>query len=835
MSSPLSWFRKHQKAMMIVFGVLLMVSFLIVPVLLDSMGNSGGGYNEDDERNETAVTWNGGSLTGYELQDMMVAQNQMVNFLDALERAAKSGDPDATSRATFPIQHVTSEAAMTRTLLMAQRAQEIGLVVSDEALYRHLSLTCDEMIPFDQGGPSEFRVEFASFIENRMSFPAMMNSLRTELLAAEFRQLSRSGLANVTPAQAFNHHNRLHRTVKIDTYPVKVDDFLAKVEDEPTDKELRALLDDGKKRFPNSDNSQPGFRQPGRIGIQYLKAELATFIDAAMKDITDEQIQAEREEAAKRKEEAKKKADEDLKGVEDAANKANEDSETEDGDDSKKESSESTDTKKGDEEEKTTPEREKDEDDSAESEDDSATPEDGSEASEDADDSDSKDDSEEKDDPDSESEESEETDDDIRRRLAHKPATEKMKAAIEAAQAELEDEDLEMTMLYIEWEIDQPKEMPRFDFIQMVKQAKKVEFDFDKFAAKHGLVFEEIEPRTGEELREHEIADAEEYDSDSGSTKRFMEMVFSEAKPFTPQSIISIPDDYLFWKTEVIENYVPDLGSGSLTEQAAQFDADMVLKDLGSRFENRLGKGEKWLEAPDGSQYFVAPTKSGKDCEVYKWDGKEKKTQSELVATLPSLYYDDPNLIEVLISVVKAWRISQATKLASKAADEYADQARKAKDKSLREVLEVLGKEVPEEPSEFKWLTQGSGGGGFGAMPMMSNVPNVENPSADFMKLAYSLRKGEIGVAVNGTNDVYYVIQCVDDGFAGDLQDRFVSSKAMFGQIPRQQLMQWFPPYGIPPSEFPSQMEVEILQREWLEELESDMKLVWKRDPQGLR
>ena len=231
----------------------------------------------------------------------------------------------------------------------------------------------------------------------------------------------------------------------------------------------------------------------------------------------------------------------------------------------------------------------------------------------------------------------------------------------------------------------------------------------------------------------------------------------------------------------------------------------------------------------------MAPTKSGKDCEVYKWDGKEKKTQSELVATLPSLYYDDPNLIEVLISVVKAWRISQATKLASKAADEYADQARKAKDKSLREVLEVLGKEVPEEPSEFKWLTQGSGGGGFGAMPMMSNVPNVENPSADFMKLAYSLRKGEIGVAVNGTNDVYYVIQCVDDGFAGDLQDRFVSSKAMFGQIPRQQLMQWFPPYGIPPSEFPSQMEVEILQREWLEELESDMKLVWKRDPQGLR
>ena len=54
----LRWFRKHQKVMLVVFGVVLMAVFGLGSVI--SMMPAGGGGQRSDEINEVVAKWNGG-------------------------------------------------------------------------------------------------------------------------------------------------------------------------------------------------------------------------------------------------------------------------------------------------------------------------------------------------------------------------------------------------------------------------------------------------------------------------------------------------------------------------------------------------------------------------------------------------------------------------------------------------------------------------------------------------------------------------------------------------------------------------------------------------------
>src|SRR5690606_19166320 len=105
----------------------------------------------------------------------------------------------------------------------------------------------------------------------RMSDAQFFEQMKTELLAQHMRYLLRTGIYVLPPSEAFVYFERLNRESQIESFPVKVDDFLAKVTTEPSEKEIKELFEKYKEQIDDPDFPEPGFRVPRKIAIQYVK------------------------------------------------------------------------------------------------------------------------------------------------------------------------------------------------------------------------------------------------------------------------------------------------------------------------------------------------------------------------------------------------------------------------------------------------------------------------------------------------------------------------------------------------------------------------------------
>ncbi len=110
-------------------------------------------------------------------------------------------------------------------------------------------------------------------------------------------------------------------------------------------------------------------------------------------------------------------------------------------------------------------------------------------------------------------------------------------------------------------------------------------------------------------------------------------------------------------------------------------------------------------------------------------------------------------------TVLKAWKLVQARTLAEKEAQRLADEAKKSGD-SLKKTFGGDDKLKVLAPAPFSWLTSGS-------LPLgsereslrLSTVEGVDLPGETFMKTVFSLEDGQVGVARNQPETVYYVVR----------------------------------------------------------------------------
>ena len=279
MSSPLSIFRKYQKLLMAIFGVGLMIAFTV----------SSGAVNEfisgsrGTPTTQPVVRLKTGDLKENDLQNMrysrMLLQNFMrnVNYL-AMERGAQPkswlGIPDADD-----------EQSLLQTLLLSNKAREMGMVVTDESIIHYLEAYSEGKI--QQG-------EFAGLLNNisqgRMSQNQFFNAMRNELLALRFMELFQRGVDPLPPATSWELYQRLYRQVSIEAIAFDANNFLSKVP-EPTEPEIAALFEEGKDRYPLPSEAEPGFKRRKKVALQYVKADLQPFLDQEKAKITDQAIQ----------------------------------------------------------------------------------------------------------------------------------------------------------------------------------------------------------------------------------------------------------------------------------------------------------------------------------------------------------------------------------------------------------------------------------------------------------------------------------------------------------------------------------------------------------------
>ncbi|HEY3394369.1 MAG TPA: hypothetical protein VGK58_16770 [Lacipirellulaceae bacterium] len=311
MASPFRIFRKYMKTLMVIFGVMIMFVFVVLDPMAAYLGGgrvaSDGGSRRD--ANDVAVTWDGGSLTNDELEQL-VSQRQILNsFLRNVEyeggmAAVQAGvEPDAlqlrVTRLGGPSTREDGvERSVVQTKLFADAAREVGMQVSDDAIVAYLEelgrrrVSPDRMSAMlkQMGGGRGIPVQY------------VLDALREEMLAHTYLNGHFYSFGTATPEQRYDDWLRVNDRVVIEAAPVPAESFLVDVP-EPKPGELAEFFEKHRDREPMPDfeffpgggqmefpSPTPGFRIPRKIDVQFIEANYDEFLAKVESQVTEEEI-----------------------------------------------------------------------------------------------------------------------------------------------------------------------------------------------------------------------------------------------------------------------------------------------------------------------------------------------------------------------------------------------------------------------------------------------------------------------------------------------------------------------------------------------------------------
>jgi len=302
MSNPLSMFRKHQYIFLVVFGVMLMVAFIVLPPLDDYLRTSRGPGGSGDT---VVVRWRGGQLRESEVQRLRDMHRMAVSYLYAVvgETQRREGTPRGVNQDRFGqvvdpgIPSNMSDEHLVHTHLLASKGEAMGMVVSDEAIAEFLEQLSDETIQ-----AQEMSGIFKEALGGTYSIQQLLNQLRIELMAQRVRSMAEAGLyvapyGTVPPVQAWDYFKRLNRRAKIEAVALDVKDYVDQVAS-PTEAQLKTLYDEGKNRFSYLQSPEPGFHVRRKAAFQFVRVDFNKFLEEEKEKITitDEAIEKHYEE-----------------------------------------------------------------------------------------------------------------------------------------------------------------------------------------------------------------------------------------------------------------------------------------------------------------------------------------------------------------------------------------------------------------------------------------------------------------------------------------------------------------------------------------------------------
>lgn len=683
------------------------------------------------------------------------------------------------------------EAEAVETMVLSERAKQMGLVVTDEMINDLI-----KQLSGDTLSPEELKAIIDSLQAQRsVSVPKLFEALRTELLASKYRDLFAQSLSDIPPAQRYEYFTRLNRRAKPEVMSLAVADFIGQVPD-PSDAELKEFYEKYKNRFEDPTSPEPGFKEPKRATFQYFKASVDELTEKLKPEVTDEEIKKYYEENKQNFIATSFDDPAATPGATDAKPEA-------------KEGEAPAEEKPAAEGAAETPAEPNTEDKPAETPAAEEKPADEAPAA-----------------PEGAAEE--------------KPAETPAPAAetpAESPQADIRsDREIRgagQTFRLVSTAALQDE--PAADAKEQTPPAPEApaEAPQEKPAEEPAAPAAELTPSEEKPAEEKPTTPAEEKPAEGQPAE-----TPAETPATTPGDEIvkepPVPETTQYEPLEKVQDTIRDtLASQKAAEKLSdQFDElsakmrrytddyDIYTTEKGTNpkaqapvplnfAELAKGKDVVGLELTSVTPLQAAREDIGKSFRVIAGQSGGTRTvpftdfayadalplyKSEITQDNESNFYQFwktaeepayvPPLDQVRDKVVRAWKMIKARELARKRAEEYAEQAR-----SLNKPLAELFGKQPElkvaELAPFSWLTLGNVPAESGGLPQMSEVTGLDQAGPEFMKTVFSLQPGGLGVAMNVPEDTVYVIRIIDfepsqeelrDEFARENPERYLSA-----------------------------------------------------------
>ncbi len=304
MATPFTVFRKYTGVMMVVLCALLIFSFVIA----DSIGNWGDSQAAATARAQNAVVhWKGGSLNERQIEEAIrhrrvLAEFQRQVYILGTRDAMAAGAGDLPLRIR-PLQLPDSyqqgvERDVVQTKIFAQRAQEAGMVVSDEMVIDYL-----RGLGRDRVSNSQMRTIMSGMqvgAGRRATIKFVFDLLREAILAKNYLTSHQYTFETVLPAERWDDWLRVNDRVVVEAAAVMTDDYIDQVA-EPTDGELAEFFAEYQDRTPTPDvlpnygnielpSPKPAFATPERVKLQYVVANFDAFAERLADEVTEEEI-----------------------------------------------------------------------------------------------------------------------------------------------------------------------------------------------------------------------------------------------------------------------------------------------------------------------------------------------------------------------------------------------------------------------------------------------------------------------------------------------------------------------------------------------------------------
>ena len=282
MASPFSVFRKRQKLMLAILGVLAMLAFVVIPSVMQS-----GGQRPEGANPEVAST-KYGVLRRSDIENLLHDQALARSFVANLAEAAEN------RFIAFQMEQRwgpgRDERVAVRTMLLAKEAEALGMKVSDLEVLEFVRQLSDDTVTGDQ-----LAQIFNSF---RVPQSHVLDALRRELLAERLRTMFIGGFVSgqdliATPAEQWEYFQRLNGSIQAEVAALPVKNFIDQAP-EPTEEQLQEYFAKYESDTPGYLVPEPGFRVPTKAAFGYLKADFDKAVAAAV--VTDEEVAAHYEE-----------------------------------------------------------------------------------------------------------------------------------------------------------------------------------------------------------------------------------------------------------------------------------------------------------------------------------------------------------------------------------------------------------------------------------------------------------------------------------------------------------------------------------------------------------